>query len=206
MLLLTILSSFAAAQKLGKTHFYVQEGKSRCFIEETSEGVPLTVTYENFQNPGIPCAVEFHDPHGKIVFSREVTDTNPSGKVAYMPRIPGEYEICAVCQGSRWFGSSQLKWSLSVDVGDVELAITDVAKATDTLRLIEQARSIKQRLTSITAGTDYTLVEQEKILDEVQKANKSVMWIAICQILAIILSVIASARHISRFFRAQKIF
>lgn len=41
-----------SAQRLGLPHFYIDEGQTKCFLEDVGEGIPLTITYANEDNPG----------------------------------------------------------------------------------------------------------------------------------------------------------
>lgn len=119
--LVSLCVAAATAQKLGSPYFYLDEGSTKCFLEDVAEGVPLTVTYSNEDNPGIPCSIQFKDTSQRVVLSRSVTHEHFSGKVSYLVKQNGEHSVCVQCESTQWFASSQLKWTLSVDIGDTEL-------------------------------------------------------------------------------------
>lgn len=49
---LCLMAAVAVSQPIGRTHFFVQEGHEKCFLEDVAEGVPLTVLYHHYENPG----------------------------------------------------------------------------------------------------------------------------------------------------------
>lgn len=51
-LTLTFLVLLIDGQVINKTHFYVQEGTEKCFLENVPESIPITVNYDNHDNPG----------------------------------------------------------------------------------------------------------------------------------------------------------
>lgn len=141
LLLLADSDSSGADRKEGQSraYFYVAEGSKKCFYENTPASLPVTVTYASSENPGVSCTVSVSDPKGRDVDSKEVTRDSTDGRLTYLTKQVGQHAVCVSCPSSKvsewlellrgkssvssrkWFGTSMIKWTLSVDLGDTEI-------------------------------------------------------------------------------------
>eukprot|EP00923_Selenidium_pygospionis_P052193 GHVN01090300.1.p1 GENE.GHVN01090300.1~~GHVN01090300.1.p1 ORF type:complete len:139 (+),score=12.15 GHVN01090300.1:77-493(+) len=117
---LTLLGAWLCI-RVDSAYFYVSEGTEKCFVENVPSNIPITVSYDNRENPGVDCSIVFKDPNGRTVFSRLVEHNNPKSKVAHLTKEGGEYKVCVHCDASKWFSTSKLKWSISIELGDTDL-------------------------------------------------------------------------------------
>ncbi|KAL8272489.1 hypothetical protein Esti_003612 [Eimeria stiedai] len=139
--------------------FYVQESQDKCFIESVPTAVALTATYKNHDNPGVTCSIIFKDPSGRSVYSREVLPADTEGKVAHMTVATGEYQVCISCASSKWFNTQLLKWSLSIELGDTDISIDDLAKKDHVNSVHLKLQSIARRVEAMQAENDYERVQ-----------------------------------------------
>lgn len=95
--------------------FNVQQGQSRCFIEEMPGATLLVASYKNpdFKPYGTPgftetgVAIRVVDPAGAPVLQR-TADTE--GKVSFISSAGGEYQLCFSSNNTRWSGGSPQKF------------------------------------------------------------------------------------------------
>lgn len=96
--ILSILSvPCAEAQPIGRAYFYVAEGSKRCFQENTPKSLPVTVSYQAYDIPGVTCSISMLDPQGRVVSNREVTGDDPQGKLIYVTQSSGQHSVCVNC-------------------------------------------------------------------------------------------------------------
>ncbi|KFG34063.1 transmembrane protein, partial [Toxoplasma gondii TgCatPRC2] len=154
-------------QPLGASaaYFYVQESQDKCFVESVPVGVALTVTYKNPENPGVTCSIIFKDPSGRSVYSKEVLPTEPQGKISHMTATAGEYKVCISCASSKWFNTQLLKWSISIELGDTEINLDELAKKDQVDSLQLKLQAIAKRLEAMQAENEYERVQVRKLIE-----------------------------------------
>eukprot|EP00919_Chromeraceae_sp_WS-2016_P054008 GHVR01128206.1.p1 GENE.GHVR01128206.1~~GHVR01128206.1.p1 ORF type:complete len:205 (-),score=36.13 GHVR01128206.1:97-711(-) len=187
-------------------YFFVSEGSEKCFIENVPVNQVMTVSYNNLENPGVACTVIFRDTSGRQVFSKEVTHPNYSGRVAYMTKESGEHKVCISCSSGRWFTTSLLKWTFSIELGDSDINPEDVAKKEHISNVEAQLRNLLKRLDSISAENDYEKLQEEEFRDMSETINIRVMWFSMLQLMLIAASTVFQVFHLTRFFQQQKLF
>ncbi|CDI84830.1 emp24/gp25L/p24 family domain-containing, transmembrane protein, putative [Eimeria praecox] len=143
-------------------YFYVQESQDKCFIESVPTGVALTASYKNHENPGVTCSIIFKDPTGRSAYSREVLPADVEGKVTHMTTTTGEYQVCISCASSKWFNTQLLKWSLSIELGDTDINIDDLAKKDHVNSVHLKLQAIARRVEAMQAENDYERVQEER--------------------------------------------
>ncbi|KAL8430428.1 hypothetical protein Efla_005218 [Eimeria flavescens] len=149
-----------SSQRAAASYFYVQEAQDKCFIESVPTAVALTATYKNHDNPGVTCSIIFKDPSGRTVYSREVLPSDTEGKVAHMTVATGEYQVCISCASSKWFNTQLLKWSLSIELGDTDISIDDLAKKEHVNTVHLKLQAIARRVEAMQAENDYERLQR----------------------------------------------
>ncbi|PHJ22626.1 transmembrane protein [Cystoisospora suis] len=186
-------------------YFYVQESQDKCFIESVPVGVALTVTYKNPDNPGVTCSIIFKDPGGRSVFSKEVLPTEPEGKVSHMTATAGEYKICISCVSSKWFNTQLLKWSVSIELGDTDINLEELAKKDQVDSLQLKLQAISKRLETMQAENEYERVQEERFQRTNESINSRVVWFSVLQLLLLCGTTLLSVFYLIRYFHSQKI-
>jgi len=186
-------------------YFYVSEGTDKCFVENVPNKVPLTVGYNNLDNPGVMCSIVYKDPSGRTVYSKEVPHDTPSGKVAYLTKTAGEYGICVSCLPSKWLSTSLLKWSISIELGDTELNLEDAAKREEMTELERKGKQLLSRLEAISAENDYERLQELHFRETSDSINSRVVLFSAVQIALLSLTTILSIYHLTKFFHSQKL-
>ncbi|PFH32940.1 transmembrane protein [Besnoitia besnoiti] len=186
-------------------YFYVQESQDKCFVESVPVGVALTVTYKNPENPGVTCSIIFKDPNGRSVFSREVLPTDAYGKISHMTASVGEYKVCISCASSKWFSTQLLKWSVSIELGDTDINIDDLAKKDQVDSLQLKLHAIAKRLEAMQAENEYERLQEERFQRTNESINSRVVWFSVLQLLLLCGTTLISVFYLIRYFHSQKI-
>nr|PIL96438.1 transmembrane protein [Toxoplasma gondii COUG] len=194
-------------QPLGASaaYFYVQESQDKCFVESVPVGVALTVTYKNPENPGVTCSIIFKDPSGRSVYSKEVLPTEPQGKISHMTATAGEYKVCISCASSKWFNTQLLKWSISIELGDTEINLDELAKKDQVDSLQLKLQAIAKRLEAMQAENEYERVQEERFQRTHESINSRVLWFSVLQLLLLCATTLVSVFYLIRYFHSQKI-
>eukprot|EP00921_Rhytidocystis_pertsovi_P009994 GHVQ01015978.1.p1 GENE.GHVQ01015978.1~~GHVQ01015978.1.p1 ORF type:complete len:211 (-),score=15.88 GHVQ01015978.1:430-1062(-) len=186
-------------------YFFVTEGTDKCFIENVPQSVAMTVAYDNPDNQGVACNIIFKDPDNLQVFSREVLHTSPKGKVTYLTTAAGDHLVCISCQSSKWISTAQLKWSLSIELGDTDINFDQVAKK-DAVGSIEQRmRKLLAVIDAHSAGNEYERQQEEEFRTASETVHSRVLWFSVSQILLLAVTTLFAIFHLTRFFQTQKI-
>ncbi|CDJ46064.1 emp24/gp25L/p24 family domain-containing, transmembrane protein, putative [Eimeria brunetti] len=200
LLLLGLSAHFASA-----AYFYVQESQDKCFIESVPTGVALTASYKNHENPGVTCSIVFKDPTGVSAYSREVLPADVEGKVTHMTTTTGEYQVCISCASSKWFNTQLLKWSLSIELGDTDINIDDLAKKDHVNSVHLKLQAIARRVEAMQAENDYERVQEERFQRTSEAINSRVVWFSVLQLLLLCACTVVSIFYLVRYFHAHKI-
>lgn len=186
-------------------YFYVQESQDKCFIESVPTGVALTASYKNHENPGVTCSIIFKDPTGRSAYSREVLPADVEGKVTHMTTTTGEYQVCISCASSKWFNTQLLKWSLSIELGDTDINIDDLAKKDHVNSVHLKLQAIARRVEAMQAENDYERVQEERFQRTSEAINSRVVWFSVLQLLLLCACTLVSIFYLVRYFHAHKI-
>lgn len=200
-----VASFFPQTLGASAAYFYVQESQDKCFVESVPLGVALTVTYNNPENPGVTCSIVYKDPSGRSVYSKEVLPTEPQGKISHMTATAGEYKICISCASSKWFNTQLLKWSISIELGDTEINLDELAKKDDVDSLQLKLQAIAKRLEAMQAENEYERVQEERFQRTHESINSRVVWFSVLQLLLLCATTLVSVFYLIRYFHSQKI-
>eukprot|EP01055_Gregarina_sp_Pseudo9_P002495 Gregarina_sp_Pseudo_9__2494@NODE_2773_length_878_cov_62_890346_g2538_i0_p1_GENE_NODE_2773_length_878_cov_62_890346_g2538_i0NODE_2773_length_878_cov_62_890346_g2538_i0_p1_ORF_typecomplete_len214_score40_34EMP24_GP25L/PF01105_24/3_5e26BBS2_C/PF14782_6/0_034DUF4307/PF14155_6/0_35DUF4307/PF14155_6/3_4e03_NODE_2773_length_878_cov_62_890346_g2538_i0152793 len=195
----------ANSQALGKAFFYVAEGSSKCFYENIPQGLPMTVQYESQDNPGVACSLTIQDADKREVAKKEVERHKPMGKLVHLSQRSGEHSICVSCPSSKWFGSSMIKWSIAVDLGDTEIDLTAAAKGHAMESNERLIRTLTQRIQYLHAENTYHEEEEAKLQQDTEKVGVQFALCSLLQMLVMAASTVFAVSHLSKHFKAQKL-
>lgn len=193
------------AKTAAAAYFYVQESQDKCFLESVPTGVALTASYKNHENPGVTCSIIFKDPTGRSVYSREVLPADTEGKVTHMTTTTGEFQVCISCASSKWFNTQLLKWSLSIELGDTDINIEDLAKKEHVNSVHLKLQAIARRVEAMQAENDYEKVQEERFQRTSEAINSRVVWFSVLQLLLLCACTLVSIFYLVRYFHAHKI-
>eukprot|EP00922_Rhytidocystis_sp_ex-Travisia-forbesii_P064458 GHVS01095780.1.p1 GENE.GHVS01095780.1~~GHVS01095780.1.p1 ORF type:complete len:221 (-),score=42.72 GHVS01095780.1:81-716(-) len=204
-LLSLLLSLLLPSSVRTAAFFYVTEGTDKCFLEHVPQGLAMTVAYHNPDNHGVTCAIIFKDPHGQQVFKREVLSTSPKGKVTHLTTVAGDHRVCVSCPASKWISTEQLKWSLSIELGDTDFDLAQVAKKDDVGVVEAKVHRLLSLVDTISAENDHERTQQEEFKYTSETVNARVLWFAVGHIIVLSVTTLFSVFHLTRFFRTQKL-
>eukprot|EP00386_Alphamonas_edax_P003985 GDKI01012280.1.p1 GENE.GDKI01012280.1~~GDKI01012280.1.p1 ORF type:complete len:217 (-),score=67.38 GDKI01012280.1:132-755(-) len=204
--IIALLSAACLMQCVFGAYFFVSEGSEKCFLENVPTNQVMTVTYDNPENPGVACSIVFKNPAGRQVFSKEVTAQEPKGKVAYMSQVAGEHKVCINCASSKWFSTSLLKWTFSIELGDSDINPDEVAKKEHISSVEVQIKKLIERVDSISAENEYEKLQEEEFRNMSETINSRVMWFSTIEIVLMTLCTLFQVFHLTKFFHQQKLF
>lgn len=185
--------------------FYVHEAQEKCFLENVPTGVAVTATYENTENPGVSCSLIFKDPNGRHVYTKEVLPQDGKGKVTYLSKAHGEHKVCIYCPSSRWFSTLVLKWTISIEIGDTDMNLDDVAKKEHISGVETRLMALMSRVNAILAENSYEKDQEDSFERTSQAINSRVLWLAVTRILLVCCTTLFTVFHLTRFFQSQKL-
>mmetsp|Transcript_70963 Transcript_70963/g.197147 ORF Transcript_70963/g.197147 Transcript_70963/m.197147 type:complete len:220 (+) Transcript_70963:156-815(+) len=187
------------------SYFHVREGEEKCFIETVPEHQVLTVKYRHINNPGVACMLVFKDPRQTQVFSKRVgPDDSEQGKTAYMAQRRGDHRVCVQCQNSNWFQTTQLKWELSVDVGDTEFS-KNPATAKDFHGIERSVLGALARAEAISAENDYEKIAEMDFRNASERMNSHIVFVALFIVALEFCLCVWQIWHLRSFFRREKL-
>lgn len=192
-----------ATNKLQYPYFLIKEGKSKCFVENTANVLPITVSYGTYDNPGIVCSLRIYDPREFLVLNVSVPHMETYARETYLTKSEGAHKICIECPSSKWFNQASTKWHLSVDLGDFEMNQQDVATAHDVQSSESMMKVLLTKMKKLVADYQYN----EKFVDELNTATKNlskrVGLTTMIQMVIIIVSSYVLMYRMKRFFQKK---
>lgn len=203
--LFAIVALLHNCQQSSAAFFYVHEAQEKCFLENVPGGVAITATFENLENPGVSCSLIYKDPNMRQVYTREVQPHDGKGKVTYLSQTHGEYKVCIYCPSSKWFSTLMLKWTISIELGDTDMNLDDVAKKEHVSGVESRLHGLMSRLNAILAENSYEKEQEDSFEQTSQSINSRVLWLAVTQILLSCCTTLFTVFHLTRFFQSQKL-
>lgn len=197
---------FTSFTNVNAAHFFVSEGSDKCFIENVPHGVPLTVAYKNIDNPGVTCSIIYKNPSGRQVYSKEILPSHTQGKVTHLTATAGEYKICISCASFKWFSTTLLKWSISIELGDTDLNIQVMAQKKDVSSVTERMNRIFTIFKTLYSQNEYEKEQEEAFRENSENVNFIVFWFIIGQILLLCLLKVFLIFYQTHLFVSEKIF
>ena len=189
-------------------YFYVPGDGEKCFGEEAYGDAVIHVSYKHENQHGTICSLSFFDSKGVVLFQRTLQD--PQGTVATV--VPhdskgGQYKVCVKCPGSRWTANEPQKFRVKIDVGGRSLldSADGAAKADDVRSLESKAKSVLERISSLTRDSEYERVTEGMWREETEKTNAGVKFMSIMTICLVIVVSAIQALALKNFFKKEKL-
>ncbi|SBS84216.1 transmembrane protein [Plasmodium ovale curtisi] len=117
----------------------------------------------------LKCLINIKDPSGRVVHSHDTSQVR-KGKVSYLAKKDGLYNICISCPSSNWFKSTSIKWSLSIEVGGSDIDLENVAKKSEISETLTILQNLKKKFNSMKLQQIY----QKQMASNLYDHNKSV--------------------------------
>ncbi|KAI9189253.1 emp24p/erv25p- protein [Blastocladiella emersonii ATCC 22665] len=192
-------------------HFFLENGKPRCFLEELPQDTVVMGVYraEEWSNPtqeyienlalGLHITVE-HTATGKIPIDKKA----PSfGKFMFTAGEGGEHQICMSTNTSAWFAASKVRLHLDMIIGDAaEHEVDPDEKVSD---VIIRVRDLVHRAVDIRREQQYQREQEIKFRDFSEMVNSRVVSWSIVQLCVLGLTCAWQLRHLRSFFMAKKL-
>lgn len=106
-------------------------------------------------SPGIGMHVDIRDPDDKTLLSRVYSS---EGKISFTSHTPGEHVICMYSNSSAWFGGSQLRVHLDIQVGEHAINYGEVVQKEKLSELQLRIRQLLDQVDQITKEQNYQRV------------------------------------------------
>ncbi|XP_030750219.1 transmembrane emp24 domain-containing protein eca [Sitophilus oryzae] len=194
-------------------YFHIAETERKCFIEEIPDETNVIVNYKvelydprtgGFMpsSPGIGMHVEVRDPDDKTILSRVYSS---EGKISFTSHTPGEHVICMYSNSSAWFGGSQLRVHLDIQVGEHAINYGEVVQKEKLSELQLRIRQLLDQVDQITKEQNYQRYREDRFRQTSESTNSRVLWWSITQTAVLILMGAWQMRHLKTFFEAKKL-
>ena len=189
-------------------YFYVPSGGEKCFGEEAYADAVIHVNYKHENQHGTVCSISFFDNKGIVLLQRTLQDA--AGNVATV--VPhdakgGQYKVCIKCPGSRWTANEPQKFRVKIDVGGRSLLDGgDGAAKADDLRSVEtKARSVLERISTLSRDSEYERVTEAMWREESEKTKSSVRFLHVISIALLVIVTVIQALALKNYFKKEKL-
>ncbi|XP_050297196.1 transmembrane emp24 domain-containing protein eca [Anthonomus grandis grandis] len=194
-------------------YFHIGETERKCFIEEIPDETSVVVNYKvqlydprtgGFMpsSPGIGMHVDIRDPDDKTILSRVYSS---EGKISFTSHAPGEHVICMYSNSSAWFGGSQLRVHLDIQVGEHAINYGEVVQKEKLSELQLRVRQLLDQVEQITKEQNYQRFREDRFRQTSESTNSRVLWWSITQTAVLICMGAWQMRHLKKFFEAKKL-
>ncbi|XP_066141392.1 transmembrane emp24 domain-containing protein eca [Euwallacea fornicatus] len=209
----TLLGLFLLIDISSGLYFHIAETERKCFIEEIPDETNVVVNYKvqlydprtgGFMpsSPGIGMHVDIRDPDDKTILSRVYSS---EGKISFTSHIPGEHVICMYSNSSAWFGGSQLRVHLDIQVGEHAINYGEVVQKEKLSELQLRVRQLLDQVEQITKEQNYQRYREDRFRQTSESTNSRVLWWAVLQTIVLIGMGSWQMRHLRKFFEAKKL-
>ncbi|SBT36020.1 transmembrane emp24 domain-containing protein, putative [Plasmodium ovale wallikeri] len=185
-------------------YFYVKEGVEKCFVESVANNVVITSTYDNYGLTELKCLINIKDPSGRVVHSHDTSQVR-KGKVSYLAKKDGLYNICISCPSSNWFKSTSIKWSLSIEVGGSDIDLENVAKKSEISETLTILQNLKKKFNSMKLQQIYQKQMASNLYDHNKSVHNKMFYCYIVEIIILVVITVYSIVHLKHYFKAQKL-
>ncbi|XP_012283477.1 transmembrane emp24 domain-containing protein eca [Orussus abietinus] len=194
-------------------YFHIGETERKCFIEEIPDETTVLVNYKvelydprsgGFMpsSPGIGMHVEVRDPDDKTILSRVYSS---EGRISFTSHIPGEHIICLYSNSTAWFGGTQLRVHLDIQVGEQAIDYANVAQKEKLSELQLRIRQLLDQVEQITKEQSYQRYREERFRQTSESTNQRVLWWSLTQTIVLLVMGAWQMRHLKSFFEAKKL-
>jgi len=197
-------------------YFVLEEGQTRCFLEEVPKDTLVLGKYRTEEwigtqaitppgsaKPNVGIKVTVTDPEGNLFLQREM---NPDGRFAFTSQLGGEHKICIQTNTSRWFGAKQkVKFHLDMEKGESATDYEEIAKQEHLSAIEVSVRKLIDRVKDIRAEQDYQRKREATFRNTSESTNSRVTWWSIIQTSILVLTGLWQITHLKSFFRAKKL-
>ncbi|KAI9224149.1 emp24/gp25L/p24 family/GOLD-domain-containing protein [Blastocladiella britannica] len=209
--LLALVCALCLAHAANALHFFLVDGKPRCFLEElpqdtvvmgvyrAEEWVTSSQAYIENLALGIQVTVE-HTATGQMTVNKKAQSF---GKFTFTAAQGGEHKICISTNASAWFTTSKVRLHLDLVIGEAAgIEIDPNEKVND---IVFRIRDLTHRAVDIKREQQYQR-EQEVAFRTLSENLKSrvVSW-SLVQMVILGLTCWWQLRHLRGFFVAKKL-
>ncbi|CAG9765224.1 unnamed protein product [Ceutorhynchus assimilis] len=208
-----LIGLFVLVDIASALYFHIAETERKCFIEEIPDETNVIVNYKvqlydprtgGFMpsSPGIGMHVDIRDPDDKTILSRVYSS---EGKISFTSHTPGEHVICMYSNSSAWFGGSQLRVHLDIQVGEHAINYGEVVQKEKLSELQLRIRQLLDQVEQITKEQNYQRYRENRFRQTSESTNSRVLWWSVTQTAVLIAMGAWQMRHLKRFFEAKKL-
>ncbi|ERL85145.1 transmembrane emp24 domain-containing protein eca [Dendroctonus ponderosae] len=194
-------------------YFHIGETERKCFIEEIPDETNVIVHYKvQLYDPrtggfmpsstGIGMHVDVRDPDDSVILSRIYSS---EGKISFTSHSPGEHVICMSSNSSAWFGGSQLRVHLDIQIGEHAINYGEVVQKEKLSELQLRIRQLLDQVDQITKEQNYQRFREDRFRQTSESTNSRVLWWSVTQTAVLITMGAWQMRHLRKFFEAKKL-
>eukprot|EP01116_Phalansterium_solitarium_P009505 TRINITY_DN23677_c0_g1_i1.p1 TRINITY_DN23677_c0_g1~~TRINITY_DN23677_c0_g1_i1.p1 ORF type:complete len:221 (+),score=1.13 TRINITY_DN23677_c0_g1_i1:111-773(+) len=198
-------------------YFVLEEGQTRCFLEEVPKDTLILGKYKGedgdaatpygntkasrLTNLGLQ--VKVTDPDNNIALERGL---QPEGRFAFTSQVSGEYKICFSTNSTRWFGTKQkVNFHLDIQYG---VDATDYKDLADQEKLTEMEvaiRRLNDKIRDMRAEQTYQRTREATFRNTSESTNSRVMWWSVIQTLILVGTALWQISHLKHYFKTKKL-
>ncbi|KAJ3367438.1 emp24p/erv25p- protein [Allomyces arbusculus] len=199
----------ATAQGL---HFYLENGKEKCFFEELPKDTVVMGTYSSeewsdanqqyIENLALNIAIKVtHVESGVDVVSKKGASF---GKFSFSAAYSGQHKLCVTPSTATWFSFAKTRMHLDLVIGDN--ASAEEPKPEDKANdMVIRVRDLIHRVADIRREQQYQREVEATFRDTSELINSRVVTWTIVQLCALGLTCFWQLRHLRTFFAAKKL-
>lgn len=128
-----------------------------------------------------------------------------SGKISFTSHTPGEHVICMYSNSTAWFGGSQLRVHLDIQVGEHAIDYANVAQKEKLTELQLRIRQLLDQVEQITKEQNYQRYREERFRQTSESTNKRVLYWSLAQTAVLLIMGLWQMKHLKSFFEAKKL-
>jgi len=218
LLSITLLSLSFFADPVHSMYFFLEEGSSRCFIEEVPKDTLVVGKYrtEDATPGGAPQVAVGQPPHDRMGVKVSVTDhegtlilqrdMKPEGRFAFTSQTGGEHSVCFQTNSTRWFAAKRkLKFHLEMETGESAVDYEELAKQEHFSALEVSIRRLSDRLRDIRAEQNFQRNREAVFRNTSESTNSRVVWWSVVQTLILVATGMWQISHLKHFFKTKKL-
>ncbi|GIX65590.1 transmembrane emp24 domain-containing protein, putative [Babesia caballi] len=196
-------------------YFQIDYGFQRCFYETAPKQAMLSINYELVNQEARLCIVRVSDERKNVLQSTNLNDLPARGRIAFVAKEEGTYNVCVDCQGQSWYLAVTAKLALSIEIADgsdkygrythYEVDADTAAKKDEIANLTEDLGKFAGKIMNIQNDQAKESQTVRELHDTYKSMYSSILYFYVIQFLIIGATAAFSVYHITKFFKAYRI-
>lgn len=213
--ILCLAAIAAAADVAFGLYFHVNYGDERCFYENVPEMAMLSMNYDIMSEEGRSCMLVVSDQSKKTLQTTNLKELPSKGRVTYVVKEDGVYNVCVQCPGQMWYLSQMAKIALSLEIADgndqfgratqYDLDSDTTAKKDEMRELSEELSRFAASIMNINNHQKLESTTAQDLYKTYKTMHRYILYFYLIQFIIIGATAGFSVYHITKFFKTYRI-